>query len=85
MVTNSTPRFAHDCEECVFLGQVAEDDVWYHAEERDTLIMRESDDPADYTAFPASVARLAAGTAGATSARWTLALHMLEEHKRREG
>lgn len=44
-----TPRYVHDCDECTFLGEVDEYDVYVHP--RDYAIecvARRSDDPSDY-------------------------------------
>ena len=51
------PQWEHDCEKCVFLGQLHSRpncDVWYCADST-SLIIRESSDAPNYASFPLSV------------------------------
>ena len=41
------PRYIHDCDACVFLGQYKEYDLYYCPSEP-TVICRESSEPGDY-------------------------------------
>jgi len=42
------PRFKHDCDNCIFLGQYKRFDLYVHAEEPKTVIARRSSNPEDY-------------------------------------
>lgn len=42
------PRYLHDCEQCVFLGQHEEYDLYYCTGYEKTPVARRSDAPSDY-------------------------------------
>jgi hypothetical protein len=48
-----TPKYIHDCEECEYLGQYAEADLYFHKGALATLIARFSSEPSDYASVPA--------------------------------
>jgi hypothetical protein len=50
-LSKQAPRFEHDCEECVWLGQYEAHDLYWCAEEgeRGCAIARRSDDGPDYS------------------------------------
>jgi hypothetical protein len=50
-----TPKYIHDCEECEYLGQYANADLYLHKGAFTTFIARFSSEPSDYTSAPAWV------------------------------
>lgn len=48
-LTTEPPRFTHDCTRCVFLGQHGPDDLYFHPDERQTVIARWGSIPQDYS------------------------------------
>ena len=77
-----SPNWKHDCEECELLGSFKSSngviDVWFHQHEiemESTLILRLSDDGADYRSFPLKVVR------GLNSITWVMAYSMYRSAK----
>lgn len=60
-MSEQAPRFEHDCDECVWLGQYESHDLYWCAEEgeRGCAIARRSDDGPDYlsTTMPETTVR----------------------------
>ncbi len=49
----------HDCDVCALVGHLPQKDVYYCSAEG-SVVVRKSDEEADYVSFPMSVARLVA-------------------------
>lgn len=53
----SEPKFDHDCDICLFLGNYHEFDVYFHPAERGgSIILRSGNEPSDYYSSPVSCA-----------------------------
>ena len=70
------PRFIHDCDNCLFLGQYDQFDCWYCPESKSSIsggsvIMRSSDDGPDYCSYDLSTAHRIALSPISSSIRHT--------------
>lgn len=54
-----TPRFQHDCDECRYLGEHGQYDVYWCPQaavpDLPTVVLRRSDEPSDCTSCPVRV------------------------------
>lgn len=48
--------YTHDCDACVLIGRLGEEDVYYCSGEG-SVVSRSSPDGPDYASFPVSIAR----------------------------
>lgn len=82
MLTVSQPRHEHDCDRCVFLGQIAEQDLYFCPPEG-SVILRDGPD-GDYASFQEDHAMLVVSAGGRSSARLSVAMDMVDDWRRRQ-